>query len=144
MNHIVLMGRLTRDIELRRTQNGTAVANFTLAVDRRFKDKETGERQTDFLDIVCWAGLAEHVEKWFSKGQMAAVSGSLQLRDWTDKDENRRRSAEVVADNVYFCGGSRDSGTKNVAETGENGGYTPPVSDSDFEELDMDEGDLPF
>lgn len=113
LNRIVLMGRLVRDPELRRTQSGIAVASFTLAVDRDFADKATGQRTADFIDIVAWRGTAEFVSKYFTKGQMAVVEGRLQLRDWQDKDNNKRRSAEVVADNVYFGGSKRD---------GENGG----------------------
>ena len=102
MNQVVLMGRLTRDPELRHTGTGTAVASFTLAVDRGYASRDSGERQTDFIDIVAWRNTAEFVSKYFVKGQMAAVTGRLQIRDWTDKDGNKRRSAEVVADNIYF------------------------------------------
>ena len=102
MNQIVLMGRLTRDPELRHTQTGTAVTSFSLAIDRGYTPKDGGERQTDFIDIVAWRNTAEFVSKYFTKGQMAAVTGRLQIRDWTDKDGNKRKSAEVVADNVYF------------------------------------------
>src|SRR5574344_2114545 len=108
LNHIVLMGRLTRDPELRRTQTGTAVASFTLAVDRDFSSRDSGEKQTDFIDIVAWRSTAEFVSKYFFKGQMAVVEGRLQIRDWTDKDGGKRRSAEVVADNVYFGDSKRD------------------------------------
>ena len=111
LNKIVLMGRLTRDPELRRTQSGTAVASFTLAVDRDYKPQD-GERETDFIDIVAWRGTAEFVSKYFTKGRMAVVEGRLQVRDWTDKDGNKRRSTEVVADNVYFGDSKRpESGT---------------------------------
>lgn len=100
LNHIIVMGRLTRDPELRYTQNNKAVANFTVAVDR---DKETnGERPTDFIDCVVWGATADFVSKYFFKGSMAVVSGRLQIRDWQDKDGNKRRSAEVAADSVYF------------------------------------------
>lgn len=109
LNHIVLMGRLTRDPELRRTGSGVAVASFTLAVDRDFSNN--GERETDFIDCVAWRGTGEFVSKHFAKGRMAVVSGRLQLRDWTDKEGNKRRSAEVVADNVYFA----DSKTQQAA-----------------------------
>ena len=133
LNKIILMGRLTRDPELRHTGNGTAVASFTLAVDRDFKS-QSGERETDFIDIVVWRSTAEFVSKYFSKGRMAVVEGRLQVRDWTDKDGTRRRSTEVVADNVYFGDSKR------------------PVSDSDtpapageFAEVPEDEkGELPF
>ena len=102
LNHITIMGRLTRDPELRYTQNQTPVASFTLAVDRDFSGRDGGERQTDFIDCVAWRQTAEFVNKYFTKGSMAVVSGRLQMRDWTDRDGNKRRSAEVVADNIYF------------------------------------------
>lgn len=107
LNRIVLMGRLTRDPELRRTQSGTAVASFTLAVDRDYA-AQSAERETDFIDIVAWRGAAEFAQKFFSKGRMAVVTGRLQIRNWEDKDGNKRRSAEVVADSIYF-GDSRRS-----------------------------------
>lgn len=110
LNHIVLMGRLTRDPELRRTGSGIPVASFALAVDRDFGgNRETGEKETDFIDIVAWRSTAEFVSKYFTKGRMAVVSGRLQIRSWTDKEGNKRRTAEVVADNVYFGEGRRDS-----------------------------------
>ncbi len=102
LNHIVIMGRLTRDPELRRTGTGIAVTSFSLAVDRDFAPKEGGERETDFIDCVAWRSTGEFVSKYFAKGSMAVVSGRLQIRNWTDKEGNKRRSAEVVADNVYF------------------------------------------
>ena len=108
LNHIVLMGRLTRDPELRRTQSGVAVASFSLAVDRDFQSRDGGEKQTDFIDIVAWRNTAEFVSKYFTKGRMAVVSGRLQIRDWTDREGGKRRSAEVVADNVYFGDSKRD------------------------------------
>ena len=98
LNRIVLMGRLTRDPELRQTQSGASVANFSLAVDRDFKDKQTGEKTTDFIDIVAWRSSAEFVSRYFAKGRMAVVEGRLQLRDWTDRDGNKRRTAEVLAE----------------------------------------------
>ncbi len=109
LNHIVIMGRLTRDPELRRTGSGIAVASFTLAVDRDFGKTETGERETDFIDIVAWRSSAEFVSKYFFKGRMAVVSGRLQIRNWIDKEGNKRRSAEVVADNIYFGDSKRDN-----------------------------------
>ena len=109
LNKIIIMGRLTRDPELRHTQSDTAVTSFTLAVDRDFKG-EDGKRATDFIDIVDWRAAAEFVAKYFIKGRMAIVEGRLQLRDWKDKDGNARRSAEVIADNVYFGDSKRDSG----------------------------------
>ncbi|MDR0490580.1 MAG: single-stranded DNA-binding protein [Oscillospiraceae bacterium] len=147
MNHIVLMGRLTRDPELRHTQNGTPVASFSLAVDRRFAPKDGGERQTDFVDIVAWQNTAEFVSRYFVKGQMAAVTGRLQIRDWTDKDGNKRRSAEVVADNIYFTESKKSrEASFGPAETKVDfdTSYETPVTGSDFAELDMDEGELPF
>ena len=101
LNHISIMGRLTKDVELRYTNSGAAVASFTLAVDRDFKNSN-GEKETDFIEVVCWKNTAEFVSKYFSKGKMAIVAGRLQIRGWTDKDGNKRKTAEVVADNVYF------------------------------------------
>ena len=149
MNQIVLMGRLTRDPELRHTQTGTAVSSFSLAVDRGFASRDGGERQTDFIDIVAWRNTAEFVSKYFVKGQMAAVTGRLQIRDWTDKDGNKRRSAEVIADNVYFTDSkkSRESdGGQSISHQKNDfaGGYQTPVAGSDFAELEDDDGDLPF
>ncbi len=113
LNRIIIMGRLTHDPELRRTQNSTAVASFTLAVDRDYK-AEGGEKETDFIDVVAWRNTAEFVSKYFTKGRMAVVEGRLQLRDWKDKDGNNRRSAEVIADNIYF--GDSRKGTAASAE----------------------------
>jgi single-strand DNA-binding protein len=160
LNKIFLMGRLTRDPELRHTQTGTAVASFTLAVDRDFKDRNTGEKATDFIDIVAWRQTAEFVSKYFSKGRMAVVEGRLQLRDWNDKEGNKRRSAEVVADNVYFGDSKRDSdgggsyGNNSynfnqapqapAAPTAPMNGYGAPAGGSQFAELSDDDGELPF
>lgn len=113
LNKIFIMGRLTRDPELRRTQNGTAVTSFTLAVDRDFKNAD-GKKDTDFIDVVAWRTTAEFVSKYFSKGRMAVVEGRLQLRDWTDKDGNKRRNAEVLADNIYFGGAKKYAGGQFV------------------------------
>ena len=147
LNRIILMGRLTRDPELRHTQSGTAVASFSLAVDRDFKSRDSGEKTTDFIDVVAWRNTAEFVSKYFAKGRMAVVEGRLQIRDWTDRDGGKRRSAEVVADNVYFGDSKRD---------GENGGsfshsaafapvdYGLPPGTDQFAELADDDGDLPF
>jgi len=121
LNHIVLMGRLTRDPELRRTQSGLAVASFTLAVDRDFANQQTGERETDFIDIVAWRNTAEFVCNYFSMGRMAVVSGRLQLRSYTDRDGNKRKAAEVVADNVYFGDSKRDGDGGNTG----NNAYRP-------------------
>jgi single-strand DNA-binding protein len=143
LNQIVLMGRLTRDPELRHTQSGTPVASFTLAVDRDYTSKDGGEKQTDFIDIVAWRNTAEFVSKYFFKGRMAVVSGRLQIRDWTDRDGGKRRSAEVVADNIYF-GDSKKANEGPAAPSGGNyTDYSTPVIESDFTELD-DDGELPF
>lgn len=109
LNHITIMGRMTRDPELRRTDSGIPVASFTVAVDRDFSNKQSGEKETDFIDCVAWRGTGEFVDKYFNKGSMIVVSGRLQIRPWTDKEGNKRRSAEVVADNVYFGEGKKDS-----------------------------------
>ena len=147
LNKIFIMGRLTRDPELRRTSSGTAVTSFSLAVDRDFKS-QSGEKETDFIDIVAWRNTAEFVSKYFTKGRMAVVEGRLQIRDWTDKDGGKRRSAEVVADNVYFGDSKRDGGDssgysaapayKNAAPSNFNAGG------SDFAEIGEDDGELPF
>ena len=131
LNRIIVMGRMTRDPELRRTNSGTAVASFSLAVDRDFKS-QSGEKETDFIDVVAWRNTAEFVSKYFSKGRMAVVEGRLQLRDWTDKDGNKRRTAEIVADSVYFGDSKRDGGDTAQSE--------PQVG---FSEIEND-GDLPF
>ena len=115
LNHITIMGRLTRDPELRRTGSGTAVASFSVAVDRDFGKNENGEKETDFIDCVAWRNTAEFISKYASKGRMVVVSGRLQIRSWTDKDGNKRRTAEVVADNVYFGDSRRDSDNGNNA-----------------------------
>lgn len=163
LNRTIIMGRLTRDPELRHTQSGTAVASFRLAVDRDFKDKATGEKATDWIDVVAWRSTAEFVSRYFSKGRMAVVEGRLQIRDWTDRDGGKRRSAEVVADNIYFGDSKRDSGSQEDYQQGSyggyGGGYAPPQGGrpgppsggyppSDyrggFTELDDDDGELPF
>ena len=153
LNKIFIMGRLTRDPELRRTQGGTPVSSFSLAVDRDFKDKQSGERATDFIDCVAWRQTAEFVNSYFSKGRMAVVEGSLQIRDWTDKEGNKRRSAEVVADNVYFGDSKREGGSSGQESySGGYGGYSAPAGgypaqpdpDIEFSELTTDDGNLPF
>lgn len=146
MNQIVLMGRLTRDPELREISNGTPVANFTLAVDRGYTPKDGGERKTDFIDIVAWRNTATFVSKYFTKGQMAAVTGRLEIRDWTDKEGNKRRSAEVIAENIYFTESkkSREGGGSGGSKADYGAGDMTPVESSDFTELDEDDGDLPF
>ena len=158
LNKVFIMGRLTRDPELRRTQTGTPVASFSLAVDRDFKDRSTGERATDFIDVVAWRQTGEFVSRYFTKGRMAVVEGRLQIRDWTDKDGNKRRTAEVVADQVYFGDSKRDneggSYSAGYSQGGYSaGGYAPaapsgygaPLSGGDqFAELSDDDGELPF
>ena len=150
LNHITIMGRLTRDPELRRTGSGIAVASFTVAVDRDFGKNESGERETDFIDCVAWRQTGEFVSKYFTKGSMAVVSGRLQIRGWTDKDGNKRRSAEVVADNVYFGESKRSNEGGNGAFTSAPapsfGTYSAPASApaSDFAMLDDDDAQLPF
>lgn len=140
MNQVVLMGRLTRDPELRRTQSGTAVTSFTLAVNRDYSGKDE-ERKTDFIDCVAWKGTGEFISKYFTKGQMIVVTGSLQIRDWTDKDGNKRRSAEVLVNRAYFTGNSKNDYTDNP--TASHNDLTP-VSGSEFAEMTEDDGDLPF
>ena len=149
LNHITIMGRLTRDPELRRTGSGIAVASFTLAVDRDFSPKDGGERETDFIDCVAWRQTGEFVSKYFTKGRMAVVSGRLQIRNWTDKEGNKRRTAEVIADNVYFGDSKRegDGAGSYAAPAAQNfGGYSAPASApaSDFAMLDDDDAQLPF
>ena len=146
LNKIILMGRLTRDPELRRTQSGTAVTSFSLAVDRDFKS-QGGDKETDFIDIVAWRNTAEFVSKYFTKGRMAVVEGRLQIRDWTDKDGGKRRSAEVVADNVYFGDTKRD-GADNYGAPAYSASAprasAPMGGHSDFAEIGEEDGELPF
>ena len=147
LNHITIMGRLTRDPELRRTGSGVAVTSFTLAVDRDFSPRDGGERETDFIDCVAWRQTGEFVSKYFTKGRMAVVSGRLQIRSWNDKDGNKRRTAEVVADNVYFGDSRRDEqGGNTFGSAPAFGGYSAPASApaSDFAMLDDDDAQLPF
>ena len=161
LNHIVLMGRLTRDPELRTTQSGISVSSFRIAVERDFGGRDGGDRQADFVDCVAWRQTGEFVSKYFHKGNMIAVSGRLQMRDWTDRDGNKRTSAEVVCDNVYFGESKRDSeagsysqssyGNNYGSQSGNYSGYNsapqsapaPQVSPSPYEELE-DDGELPF
>ena len=147
LNKIVIMGRMTKDPELRRTQTGTPVTSFTLAVDRDHKAAD-GSRETDFIECVAWRGTAEFVAKYFGKGRMAVVEGKLQLRSWTDKDGKKRRTAEVQADNVYFADSKReDMQTGSWAPAGADYQHTyttTTASTADFEEIEDDDGDLPF
>lgn len=140
LNHITVMGRLVRDPELRHTQSGLPVTSFSIACDRDFKDKATGEKVTDFIDIVAWRNTAEFVSRYFTKGRMAVIDGRLQLRDWTDRDGNRRRSAEILANNVHF-GDSRPQ-NQAVPAPGCAAGAHPGGG---YSAGDMDDaGDLPF
>ena len=148
LNKIILMGRLTRDPELRRTGSGTAVTSFSLAVERDFKS-QSGEKETDFIDVVAWRSTAEFVSKYFTKGRMAVVEGRLQIRDWTDRDGGKRRSAEVIADNVYFGdskreGGSDYSSAPAYAPAPSRGYAAPMGGQSDFAEIGEEDGELPF
>ena len=148
LNRIVLMGRLTRDPELRRTQSGTAVTSFSIACDRDFKS-QSGEKETDFIDIVAWRGTAEFVSKYFTKGRMAIVEGRLQIRDWTDREGGKRRSAEVVVDNIYFGESKRREGGEMRSESrpAYSSSYesvSPSMGASAFPELGDDDGELPF
>ena len=150
LNRIILMGRLTRDPELRRTGSGTAVTSFSLAVDRDFKS-QSGEKETDFIDIVAWRSTAEFVSKYFTKGRMAVVEGRLQIRDWTDRDGGKRRSAEVVVDNIYF-GESRRRDSSEGSSYDSRSSYSSyeaprsasPAPSSPFSDLDDGDGELPF
>ena len=162
LNRIIIMGRLVRDPELRTTQSGVSVTSFTLAVDRDFKNRDSGEKSTDFIDVVAWRQTAEFICKYFGKGRMAVAEGRFQIRDWKDRDGNNRRSAEVVADNVYFADSKRDSaggsdsygappayGAPAAPAYGGGqsygGGYGAPAGDSSgFAEIDDQDGDLPF
>lgn len=158
LNHITIMGRLTRDPELRRTGSGKAVANFTVAVDRDFSGNDGKEKETDFIECVAWRNTGEFVSKYFTKGRMAVVDGRLQIRSWTDKEGNKRRTAEVVADHVYF-GDSKREETNSNTQSGYNtqgaynpagGGYSYPAPEhpeytaSDYAVLDDDDAELPF
>ena len=134
LNHITIMGRLTKDPEMRRTGSSVAVTSFTIACDRDFG--QNGEKETDFIDVTCWRNTAEFVSKYFTKGRMAVVSGRLQIRKWTDKNGNERRSAEVVADNVYFGDSKSGSNAQNFVPSGE------PLQD--YAVVDGDDDSLPF
>ena len=136
LNHIVLMGRLVRDPELRRTQSGIPVATFRIAVDRDYTEPNTGERKADFVDIVAWRQLAEFVSKHFSKGQMAVISGRLQMRSWTDQHGSKRVNAEVLAVNIYFGEAKRDNADTTYA--------LPPDVPTDFDMTEGDDNELPF
>ena len=140
LNKVVLMGRLTKDPELRRTGSGTAVTSFSLACDRDFKS-QSGDKETDFIEVVAWKNTAEFVSKYFSKGRMAVVDGRLQIRDWTDKDGGKRRSAEVVADNVYFADSKRSESNENQRE---NFNALSGRLNDDFVPISEEDGEIPF
>lgn len=152
LNHITIMGRLTRDPELRRTGQGTPVTSFTVAVDRDFSGKDGGQKEVDFIDCVAWRNTAEFVNSYFTKGRMIVVSGRLQIRTWKDKDGSNRKTAEVVADNVYFGDSNKkeDSGSAYGSAPANNygsygGGYAAPAGPaSDYAMLDDDDAQLPF
>ena len=144
LNHITIMGRMVRNPELRRTGSGIAVTSFTVAVDRDFTSNESGERETDFIDCVAWRQTGEFVDKYFAKGRMAVVSGRLQNRSWTDKDGNKRRTAEVVADNVYFGDSKREESNPTPAVDTPTPAVDTPTPASQFSMLDDDDAHLPF
>lgn len=159
LNTIVIMGRLVRDPELRRTGSGIAVASFCVAVDRDYPNKDTGEKETDFIECVAWRHNGEFVSKYFTKGSMIVVSGRLQIRPWVDKEGNKRKTAEIVADNVYFGESKKsESGGGSVGSVGTNSywdsPYYAPLSPrfnsgvkpavTDFAMLDDDDAQLPF
>lgn len=143
LNTITIMGRLTRDPELRRTGSGLAVASFSVAVDRDWPNKETGEKETDFIDCVAWRQTGEFVSKYFSKGSMIVVSGRLQIRPWVDKDGNKRKSAEIVAENVYFGESKKKETVSDNSAHWDNPYYVKPAV-TDFAMLDDDDAQLPF
>ena len=146
LNSISIMGRLSSDPQLRRTASGKAVASFSVACERDFKNQQTGEKEVDFIECVAWGGTAEMVEKYFHKGQMAVATGRLQLRDWTDKNGQKRRTAEILVNSIYFCG-SKESGTQ--ASSGADNGYSTqayqaPAPAANFVELEGEDERLPF
>ena len=149
LNHITIMGRLVRDPELRRTGSGVAVASFCVAVDRDFAPKDGGERKADFINCVAWRQTGEFISKYFTKGRMIVVDGRLEMRDWTDRDGNKRTAAEVIVDNAYFGDSKRDgdsSGSYSAPAAPSFGGYSAPTAApaSDFAMLDDNDAQLPF
>ena len=149
LNHITIMGRLTRDPELRRTGSGVAVASFTVAGDRDFSGRDGGEREPDFIDCVAWRQTGEFISKYFTKGRMIVVDGRLEMRDWTDKEGNKRTSAEINVANAYFGDSKRDgdnSGSYSGPAAPAYGIYSAPAAPaaSDFAMLDDDDAKLPF
>lgn len=139
LNHITIMGRMTRNPEMRTTQSGVAVASFTLAVDRDFSGRDGAEKQTDFIDCTAWRHSADFVSKYFAKGSMAIVKGRLQIENYTDNDGNKRKSAKVIAENIYF-GESKKSSVQNG---GQNTEQIAPAS-AGFVPVEVDDGELPF
>ena len=144
LNHIVIMGRLTRDPELRYTSSGLTVANFSVAVDRDYPSKDTGERETDFINCVAWRQTGEFVGKYFAKGSMIVVSGRLQIRKWTDDSGNNRTTAEVVAENVYFGESKRDKDRYTTTSYPGAPIYSEPPGSDWMKEYDDSDGELPF
>ena len=148
LNHITVMGRLVRDPELRRTGSGVAVASFTVAVERDFGGRDGGERKTDFINCVAWRQTGEFISKYFAKGRMIVVDGRLEMRDWTDREGNKRTSAEINVDNAYFGDSKRDGdngGSYSAPAASGFGGYSAPAAPaSDFAMLDDDDAQLPF
>ncbi len=165
LNKVILQGRLVADPELRRTQSGTAVLSFRIACDRDYKSKDQGAQNVDFINVVAWRNTAEFISRYFTKGSMILVDGRLQVRDYTDRENNRRTIAEVVVDNVHFAASKRESGGSGnpYPSAGNYGGYTgQPAAPSyaapeayapsgmgqapanEFAELSDDDGELPF
>lgn len=139
LNQISVMGRFARDPELRRTGSGKPVTSFTLACDRDFKNSQTGEKEVDFIDCVAWNSTAEIVEKYFQKGQMAVVTGRLQIRQYTDKNGQKRRQAEILASSVYFCGGKENGAQANCEPD-----TAYPAQRNDYAMVEDDDAQLPF
>lgn len=142
LNRVIIMGRLGRDPDVRFTNSGTKVATFSLAVDRDFKEKATGERVADWVDVVAWRQTAEFASKWFRKGQMAVVEGRLQVRGYADREGNKRRAVEVVAESIYFCGGKDQSARPSEGNADE--GSLPADQSGEYAEMDEEDGELPF
>ena len=144
LNKVIIMGRLTRDPEIKKVNSDISVCSFSIACDRDIVNKQNNERETDFFDVTAWRSTADFVGKYFAKGRMAVVEGRLQIRDWKDKDGNNRRSAEVVADNVYFGDSKKDSETSDNASAPTTGYATAPSQNSDFANVGEEDGELPF
>ena len=139
LNAISIMGRISRDPELRRTNSGKAVTSFSVACERDFKNQQTGEKEVDFIECVAWGGTAETIEKYFSKGRMISLTGRLQIRDWTDKNGQKRRTAEILVGNVYFCGDN-----KNGAQSHSEPDMAYPAQTNDYAMLEDVDTQLPF